>query len=138
MKYNVKYDRENKYVKAIIEDEIELEPLKQYISDIADILKKYNCHKVLNDLRIASVNMNILEIDDIPELSLQFGIHADVKRALVVSDDFKKFNFFESTCHNQNQNVKIFNNYLEAEKWLLSDETSASQAIPIIKADKSK
>lgn len=138
MKYNIEYDSEKKYVLASIENDIELEPLKRYISDIANVLKKHNCHKILADLRAASVNMNIIEIDDIPRLSLQFGIDAYIKRALVVSDDFKKYDFFESTSRSHNQNVKIFSNYSEAEKWLLDNEKFSTQPIPISKINESE
>ncbi|MCP4705624.1 MAG: hypothetical protein GY865_13575 [candidate division Zixibacteria bacterium] len=131
MKYKIAYNSDKKYITADIVGDIELEPLKQFISDTADFLKKHNCQRIIHDLRSASVNMTIIEIDEVPQLAMQFGIDPSLKRALVISDDFKKYNFFESASRSKRQNVKIFKNYAEAEKWILSDETSASQEIHI-------
>ena len=131
MKYKIDYNSVKKYVTADIEGDIELEPLKQFISDSAEVLKKHNCQRILHDLRSASVNMTIIEIDEVPILVTQFGINESLKRALVISDDFKKYNFFESTSRSKRQNVKIFTSYSEAEKWLLGDAEFSSQAIPI-------
>ncbi len=127
MNYKISYNSEKKYVTADIVGDIELEPLKQFISDTADFLKKHNCQRVIHDFCSASVNMNIIEIDEVPKLISQFGIDDALKRALVISDDFKKYNFFESTSRSKRQNVKNFSVYEKAEKWILSDETSASQ-----------
>ncbi len=138
MKYKIEYNSDKKYVTANIEGDIELEPLKQFISDTADFLKRHDCHRVLHDFRSASVNMTIIEIDEVPKLVTHFGINDSFKRALVISDDFKKYNFFESTSRSKRQNVKIFTSYSEAKQWLLGDAEFSSQAIPISIANESK
>jgi len=130
VKYNIEYDNVNKYVKACIEDEIELRYLKQFYSDLADVLRKHNCKKALTDLRSAMVNMTIIEIDELPNLASEIGFDALIKRALVVSDNFKKYSFFESISNINRQNMKIFRSFSEAEEWLLNDEKAPNQAIP--------
>lgn len=131
MKYNIEYNSEKKYVKANIEDEIELKYLSQFVTDVNECLKTNNCHRVLNDLRTASVKMTIIEIDEVPKLFSQLEIDILTKRALIVSDDIKKYNFFESTSRSRRQDVRIFSSYSKAEEWLLSDEAFSSQAIPL-------
>jgi len=131
MKYNIEYDNAKICVKASLEGEIELKYLRQLFTDVADVLKKHNCKRVLYDMRTASVNLNIIEIDEVPKIASQIGFDASIKKALVISDDFKKYNFFESTSRAHRQDVKIFSSYSKAEEWLLSDEQFSSQAIPI-------
>ncbi len=131
MKYNIEFDSEKQYIRADIDGEVELEHLKQLFLDVAGALKKHGSKRVLYDLRTAKVNLNIIELDKVPKMVSQLGIDSSITRALVISDDFKKFNFFESTSRSHGQNVRIFSNYSEAERWLLSEHTSASQAIAI-------
>jgi len=82
--------------------------------------------------------MTIIEIDELPKLVTHFGINDSLKRALVISDDFKKYNFFKSASRSKRQNVKIFTSYSEAKQWLLGDAEFSSQAIPISIANESK
>lgn len=138
MKYNIEYDIEKKCVMANLEGEIELKYLRQLFTDVADVLKKHNCKRVLYDMHIALANLFIIEIDEVPKIASQIGFDASIKRALVISDDFKKYNFFESTSRAHRQDVKIFSSYSGAERWVLSDEQFSSQAIPISQTKKSK
>jgi len=138
MKYKIDYNCDKKYVTADIEGDFELEPLKQFIAETAEVLKKHNCRRVLHDLQSALVNMSIIEIDEVPKLVSQFGIDDSLKRVLVISNDFKKYNFFGSASRSKRQNVKIFTSYSEAEQWLLGDAEFSSQAIPISLINKSE
>ncbi len=130
MRYSIDFKSNSDYLIVKIEDEIDLESFKAFAIDVSGALKKHHYSKVLYDLLSSSLKLNIVEIDEVPELLSQLGIDPSIKRAMVVSDDFKKYNFFQTTSHNKRLNVKIFKNYSEAKKWLLNDEQPASLDFP--------
>ncbi|MCP4703986.1 MAG: hypothetical protein GY865_05195, partial [candidate division Zixibacteria bacterium] len=111
---------------------------KVFTSDVAEVYKKHHYSKVIYDLRSSSLNMNLVEIDEVPKLIAKMGIDISIKRALVVADDFIKYNFFETTSHNKRLNLKIFKNYSEAEEWLFNNEPFFGQTIPVSKISESE
>jgi hypothetical protein len=127
MSYNVYYDSEHDCIFASMEGEINIEQVKDFAQEIAKLTSEHNCRRLINDLRKANVKLSTMEIYELPTYLSNAGLDPLCKRALIVSQDFDDYLFFENVSRNQGHLVEaftdsekfsIFRNLETAKEWL--------------------
>ena len=126
MTHTINYNPEDRIIEIRVQGDLSLNEVKEIISESRQIAKDQDCYLVLNDMRQAIWKLSVVEVYEIPnilkELLSQTGLHAHkYKRAFVVTDDQKNYNFFETVSANRGQTAKLFFDIDEARKWLLED-----------------
>ena len=125
MSYKINYNKEQDYIAVTIEGEITLSTVTEPAADVARFAERYNCNRVLNDLRHAMLTDRTLDIYNMPKAARQAGVRSSLKRALVVSELSSNFRFLETVFINQGHIVKLFTTMEDALQWLLNKEKSA-------------
>ena len=64
MKYDLKYDDDTKCIICKMSGELHLSDLPQYGSDLAAILNKHHCKRVLQDLTEVDLELSTLDFFD--------------------------------------------------------------------------
>jgi hypothetical protein len=118
MEYEVYYDAEDDCVYGKIQGQVELEAIWDFAKEVAEETASHNCMRFLNDLREAVLTLLPFQIYDIPDIVDDAGLDPLCRRALLVSQDFKEYGFFETTSYNRGQPVKIFKDFEQAKEWL--------------------
>ncbi|MHC4243534.1 MAG: hypothetical protein ACYS3N_16910 [Planctomycetota bacterium] len=127
MSYNVYYDSERDCVFASMEGDIDIKQAKEFAHEATKLISAHNCRRLLNDLRKANMKLSTIEIYDLPTYISDAGLDRLCKRALVVSQDFEDYKFFENVSSNHGHLVEvfadsdefsIFQNVDKAQDWL--------------------
>lgn len=112
MACKVIYDADEDCVHATIQGEVDLALVHRYSREIIEQLSAHNCLRVLNDMRRASPKLSTVDIYELPawieEEAEEAGIHRSCKRALLVSRDFKDYEFFETVSRNHGHLLEVF------------------------------
>jgi len=125
MPHSIVYNSETRMIISKIYSDLTLAEAKEIISEFAAIVKEKDCTMLLNDYRQARVKLSTLEIYEAPKLYADiFALSGlslyHIKRALVVAEDLRDYEFFETVSFNQGQYVKVFKDSTKAREWLLS------------------
>jgi len=123
MSYEINYNKEQNYIAVTIEGEFSLSTLKELSARVAGFIEQYDCKRILNDMRQASLTSNSFNIYKMPRIVSQAGIEPRCRRALVVSKMTPDFHFLETVFINQGHIVKMFTEIDAALRWLLTKET---------------
>jgi len=118
MKYELSYDRERDLIIGRIEGNIDPAIVKAMASEFAELVSSSGCSKLLNDLRNAAITHSALDIYSMPRIVDKLGLPIACRRALLVSDASKDFQFLETVSLNVGQQVRIFKDPESAIKWL--------------------
>ena len=98
MSHTIFYNSETHIVESKIQGDIDLNDTKELIAELVQIAKENNCTLFLGDYRDAKIKLSIVDIYELPKITL--GIYA-------------------SSGVNREVNTKIFFDIDEAKKWLL-------------------
>ena len=123
MSYKIKYKKEQGYIAVTVEGNFALSTLKKMAADIAGFTERYNCNRILSDMRHTRLTENTFNIYNMPKIASQAGIEPRFKRALVVDELSSDYHFLETVFVNQGHIVKIFTDINAALHWLLNKET---------------
>jgi len=123
MPYKIYYNEEQDYIVVTVDGEFALSNLKELAADVARFIEQYDCNRILNDLRRASLTQDSFNIYNMPKTASQAGIEPRYRRALVVSGHTSDFRFLETVFLNQGHNVKMFTDINAAMRLLLYKET---------------
>ena len=123
MSYKINYNKEQGYIAVTIEGDFALSILKELAADIAEFTERYNCNRILNDMRHARLTEDTFNIYNMPKIASQAGVEPRFKRALVVNELSSDYHFLETVFVNQGHIVKIFTDFDAALHWLLNKET---------------
>ena len=126
MPYTIDYDSEKEYFKVKIEGNFGETEANDYAKEIFAITKKYQCKKLLNDIRNANLNFSTLAINNLPWVLRSAGMDRLMKRALVVPKNDEDSKFFEIVSLNRSQYVRIFEDPDEALDWLITDQDDSA------------
>lgn len=124
MSYKINYNKEQDYITVTVEGEFTLSTFKELAADVAVYIERHGCKHILNDLRLARLTENTLDIYNMPKSAKQAGVGSYLKRAMVVSELSSNFRFLETVFINQGHNVKMFTVMDDALQWLLNKEKS--------------
>ena len=112
MAYKVVYNPDEDCVHASIEGDVDLAMVKQYAGEIKEQLREHNCPRLLNDMRKASIKLSTMDIYDLPawieEALEEAGVGRCARRALLVSRDFKDYEFYETVSRNHGHLLAVF------------------------------
>ncbi len=112
MAYTVVYDPDEDCVDASIEGAVDLALAQRYAQEIITQLRAHNCPRLLNDMRQASLKLSTIDLYDLPawieERLEEAGVSRACKRALLVSRDFRDYEFYETVSRNHGHLLKVF------------------------------
>lgn len=131
MPFSLRYDPEAECVLAVIEGRADARMAREFTRELVSLFRKTGCKRLLNDMRLASLEMSILEIDDIPAMSSEAGIDETCSGAILVSGDDEKFSFLQATCNIRHQYLKIFTDYDEAREWLMKRKKNSQLELSV-------
>lgn len=93
-----------------------------FFAEVGRVAAENKCTRVLSDLRKAHIAASTTDIYQTASALGNKKISPGFKRAIVVSRDEDDYAFWETVCFNQGfQNVRIFQDYGEAEQWVTSN-----------------
>lgn len=121
--YHVKYDKDNNCVCVSVHGDFQLSVMRPMIKEVRSLLTKHNSNTILNDMREAKLVESTTGTFNMPGIASKYGIKRSIKRAIVVSAISPEFKFFETVFRNQGNIVRVFDQMVEARKWLF-DESS--------------
>ena len=123
MESNIKYDEINKIIRITTCGEYEHEKAMIQIIDSFDFARKKKCNRFLVDFRMFIISHKIFELYDIIQNGAHFGIlKTDLIAFICPSIDKTIYEFCDTVAFNRGWiNHKIFMDFKEGEKWLLSD-----------------
>jgi len=118
MKYELSYDQERDLIIGRVEGNIDPAIVKAMASEFAELVSSSGCNKLLNDLRKAGITHSAIDIYSMPRIVDKLGLPIACRRALLVSDASKDFQFLETVSLNVGHQVRIFKDPELAIKWL--------------------
>jgi len=112
MAYTVIYDPDQDCVYAGIEGGVDLAVAQRYAQEIIEQLRAHHCLRLRNDMRKASLKLSTMDLYDLPawieERLEEAGVSRSCKRALLVSTDFRDYEFYETVSRNHGHLLEIF------------------------------
>jgi hypothetical protein len=123
MPYSVEYDPLG-IITIKVQGALTMTAVRDFTVEAVQLAKEKDCFRVLTDLQEATLNLSILELYNLPNLTAEIASTAGLqiyqfKRALVVLHDEKLAPFFENVSRNRHQNVRLFHDVESAWQWLL-------------------
>ena len=118
MEYGISYDTQNACLIGFIKGKLDLSGVNQFIRVIKDAMIEHDCKLIVNDLREVELEVSAFEIFVVPKFIEEIDLPEGFKRALVASNDFKKYDFFQNISSKRGQCMGIFRDIDEAITWL--------------------
>jgi hypothetical protein len=124
MPCSVAFDPIDKLLIVRFEGSISLPMIASVASEVARIAAEKDVFFVLTDARQAVMDLSTIQIYELPGaisevLTAEGSMSHRFRRALVVSERMKDFDFFETVSRNRGHDVMLFRDEEEARKWLL-------------------
>ena len=132
MKYDLAYDEERDLIIGHVYGEFASSLVTEMSSDLAKIIRKHSCYRLLNDLRDAKITPETLEIYIMPRYVATSSEASKCKRALVVSGPLKDYHFLETVSVNLGQQLKIFTDPDIAIAWLMGHEEAPEKPAQLL------
>jgi len=124
MPYKLAYAAEHNCIMGQITGQLDEQMIREYIAEMALLLKKHQCTRILSDLRAINdliFTLTTFQVYMMPNYVSQAGYPLGTKRAIVVSGvETENLAFFETVSRNQGQLVAVFTDFDEALEWLTS------------------
>jgi hypothetical protein len=129
MPYTIIYNSDAHIIETRIQGDIDLNEIKELLTELAQISKEKNCTLLLGDYREARIKINIaLDVFKVIKIAsdiyLSSGLNTHgAKRALVFAKNLeaKWIRYYENVMVNRGYNAKVFYDLDEAKKWLLGE-----------------
>ena len=121
MSHTIVYNSEEHIIELKVLGRLTMGEIREIIPQMVSTIKEKDCFSIVSDYREAELNLSTIDIYEVPKMiSIALGEFDGfrLKRALVVTKDLKDFHFFDTVSFNQGQNVKLFQDIVEAKKWL--------------------
>lgn len=96
----------------------DLYSLTEMVKVVGEKFREYQCGKCLIDHRKADVSMKTLPSYKRPQLYNEIGFSHNQKGAILFKELSDDHRFYENACQNRGWNVRVFDDYEEALKWL--------------------
>lgn len=126
MNFDLSYDSERDVIVGHVTGRVDAALVAEMSAQLAALMKRTGCHRLLNDLRDADLTPSTFDIYSLPRIVDQKGVSRVCRRALVISKGLRDFDFLETVSANLGQQVRIFTDLEDATAWLLSEGTRAS------------
>jgi len=122
MSHKISYDSDIDCVILRIHGTVTIELIRELAPQVASMLEKMNCHRLLNDMSATTIDIPFLELFSNPRIMDESRITRNTKRALVLPPSFEEPEFLENVTRNRGHNLMVFKGIEEAKKWLLADQ----------------
>ncbi len=121
MSYSLSYDQDaDCVVVAICDMCVTIRVVRELAPQVAGLCEKTGCHRILNDMSTAQIDISVLEAFRSPGIMDQSGISRATKRALVLPAEFPEGHFLETVTRNRGHNLKVFTDVAQAKAWLMA------------------
>ena len=121
MSYELKIEKKDNYLNAIVQGQRNSESIKNVTKDIVEMCIKNQYSKVLIDVRDFKEHITVNEIQSLASVELPEIIQKKIKKVAII--DMKGIEesqrYFEDVARKLGHNVRIFSNTNDAEQWLL-------------------
>jgi hypothetical protein len=118
----VGYEKSLGQISGRIDGELNEEVARHYFTQVAEVIKATQCHRVLTDVRFAKLNAREGEMETLSAELITMGIVVGSRRAILVNEDIKQYKTWENYCfRNGYKNIRLFIDEQAANEWLLSD-----------------
>lgn len=123
MPFTIAYNKEESIIEVKITGKLDHEILKDFSAELTMVVKENNCYRMITDYREALLDFSTLDIFKMPQflsdVATTSGLELyKLKRALVTSEHWKDFSFYETVSVNRGYNTKVFKDVDEARQWL--------------------
>ena len=125
MPWEVKYIETENIVVILNSGELGYEDFVAEAKEGWRVMQQHQTFSCLVDDRNYSHPVNLADLYSLPELYDSIGVDRHVKVALLFSPGnpvIGDFKFFETVCHNQGYNFRVFYDESEAKSWLKKRE----------------
>lgn len=119
MSFNMKYNKNEDFIQLTVTGCFGLNELKNYAAKVAEFCTEKDCWKILNDMSMADIEFDFMDICNNPRYIDEAGIPASTQRALVVPEDFLHGNILEESTRNACHNLRVFKTLKKAKAWLV-------------------
>lgn len=119
MSFDLYHDPETDCIYLTIEGPADIDLMKTILGEVGRLHRETGCHRILNDMTAARIDISLVEIFDIPQMIDDAGLGLEVRRALVFAPDFAEAKFAESVSRNRGHNIRVFHDRQPALDWLL-------------------
>ena len=119
MKITVEYNQVHNCLVGKVIGAMEPKHVGVYAQEILKLVRIHDCKRFLNDMREVELKLSIADLyyasaeAAVEEFDLRW------KRAVLVKELTKEFEFYEITAKNKGLDVRIFDNFDEAMAWLV-------------------
>jgi hypothetical protein len=122
MAFKVEFDSEMACVATSITGDLDKEVINAFFMEVGKVAGEHECTRVLSDLREATITAPLADIYEMAKAIEKKQVLKSFRRAIVISKDHQDYAFWETVCYNQGHRmVRIFQNYDQARKWVLSE-----------------
>lgn len=123
MAHTLKYNSDTHAIELTAQGQITFDEQKEIFAEAVRMSIEKNCKLFLSDYRKAILMLSTGEIYDLPKILSDIVASSGMtlpqfRRAVVVENDLKDYQFFETVTANSGQNAKVFYDVSEAKKWL--------------------
>jgi hypothetical protein len=129
MLYEICYNDEIDCVIAKLTGELNADILTEYRKKIAELMVKYNCERILNDMRGVEWTGSFLEIFEAAKMPEEVGFQRSWKRATLMEERFDDLAFFETASVNRGYAVKVFTDCDKAVDWLCGKAADSAETV---------
>ena len=118
MSHEIRYEPDIDCVVLRVEGVVTIERIREMAVEVACICKEKECHRLLNDMSVAVVDVSIAGLFNSPTVMDESNVSRSIKRALVIPSDFNDAEFLENVSRNRGHNLMVFKDVEEAKTWL--------------------
>lgn len=113
-----KYLEQEDIVMCQVSGKYEFTQKSDLIEQLNTSMKEHNCKKCIIDYRHSDVILNTFVAYNRPETFQEIGFDNKAAGAIVFKNLTKECFFYEDVCQNRGWNMKVFDDYDQALKWL--------------------
>jgi hypothetical protein len=123
MSHTTAYNSATHIIETKFHGEIAFEEIRQVMVEVTAIAVQKNCFSWLNDFSDAGADLTSTDVYNLskalPDIASPLGNNIDkIKRAIVTGEKIKNVQFAETVAVNRGQHVKVFDDIIEARRWL--------------------
>ncbi len=119
MSHRLCYDPDTDCILLTVEGTFNLDRLAEIAPEVARLCQVHDCHRILNDMSTARLELSLVDLFDSPRLMDESGISRSTRRALVVPRSFTDAEFLQTVTLNRGHTLQVFQNRELAKAWLL-------------------
>jgi hypothetical protein len=121
MNYELAYDPEKKIIYGRLHGFIDAEVIVNVARELAQLIRRHDCYRFLNDAREASFTQSMRDISLMPSIMATAGVSLSCKRAFVVREITSAGVFLRDLAEKSGHQLRVFTDIEEANEWLLAD-----------------